>query len=98
MFNYVTGNLSIHAMANYRQLVIRFLTGAWCLSCFVLITAYSSVLVSFLTAPDHTYAPLVKSVNDLLNKTDVRVTVNKELMTDILLKVFSPSLLHSSIF
>ena len=74
-------------MANYRQLVIRFVTGAWGLSCFVLITAYSSVLVSFLTAQDNTYNPLVNSVNDLLNNTDVRVVVNKGLFADVLFKV-----------
>jgi hypothetical protein len=74
-------------MLNYRHLVIRFLTGAWCLSCFVLVTAYSSVLVSFLTAPDHIYTPLVNSVNELRYKAEIRVTLNKGLLPNILFKV-----------
>ena len=36
---------------NRHSLAIRSLTGAWCLTCCVLVTAYSRVLVSFLTAP-----------------------------------------------
>ena len=85
--NTIAGSLSSRALENHRNLVIRFFVGAWSISCFVLVTAYSSVLISFLTAPADTFIPLVNSVNDLLNKTNVRVTVNKGLIADTLIKV-----------
>lgn len=69
-----------------RQLTIRFLTGAWCLTCFVLVTAYSSVLVSFMTAPD-SYKPIINSVNDLPAKPNVHITVNKNLIADTIFQV-----------
>ena len=74
-------------MTKYRQLMVRLLTGAWCLSCFVLVTAYSSVLVSFLTAPDNTYSQLVNSANELINKSEIGVTTNKGLIAEITFKV-----------
>jgi hypothetical protein len=83
----ISGSLSTQVVIKYRQLVVRFFVGCWCLSCFVIVTAYSSVLVSFLTAPDNTFSPLVNSVNDLLNKTKIRVTVDKGMIADILFKV-----------
>ena len=83
------GTLSNRALKNNRKLVIRFLVGAWCLSCFVILTAYSSVLVSFLNAPDDSFSAIVNSVNDLPMKPDIRVTVDKGLIADILFKVFS---------
>ena len=85
--NTIAGSLSSRALENHRNLVIRFFVGAWSISCFVLVTAYSSVLISFLTEPADTFIPLVNSVNDLLNKTNVRVTVNKGLIADTLIKV-----------
>ena len=71
---------------NNQRLIIRFLTGAWCLTCFVIVTAYSSVLVSFLTAPD-SYKPLIESVNELPSKPEIKITVNKGYFMDVLSRV-----------
>ena len=81
-----TGSLASRVMFQNRQLAVRFLTGAWCLACFVLVTAYSSVLISFLTASE-TYKPIVNSINDLAIKRNVRLTINKGLIIDINLQV-----------
>jgi hypothetical protein len=67
-------------------MVVRCFTGAWCLACFVLITAYSSVLISFLTTIGD-YKPLVNSVNDLPKNPNIRLTVIKELFADVLFLV-----------
>ena len=72
--------------AKEKSLVVRLLAGAWCLACFVLITAFSSVLISFLTTIGD-YKPLVNSVNDLPSKPDVRLTVNKDWGPDTLFQV-----------
>ena len=82
----ITGSLANCAIGNNRQLVIRLLVGAWCLTCFVLITAYSSVLISFLTAPD-TYKPIINSINELPKKPFIRVTVDKGFFPDYLFQV-----------
>ena len=62
------------------------LCGVWCVACLVLMTAYSSFLIASLTAPDQ-YKPIINSVNDLPNKPEIRVTVNKEWFLDVLFKV-----------
>ena len=46
---HIIGSASTRAITKDTNLVIRFLAGGWCLCCFVLITVYSSVLISFLT-------------------------------------------------
>lgn len=62
------------------------MTGAWYMTCFVIVTAYSSVLVSFLTAPD-SYKPLIQSVNELPSKPEIKITINKGFIMDIISKV-----------
>lgn len=69
-----------------KTLVIRLMTGAWCLSCFVLITAYSSVLISFLTAPDK-LKPLINSIEDLPKFPNIKVSLVKGWGPDIWLQV-----------
>lgn len=71
---------------NGHRVIIRFLTGAWCLTCFVIVTAYSSVLVAFLTSPD-LYKPMIESVNELPLKPEIKVTVNKGWLMDVISKV-----------
>ena len=66
--------------------MIRFLAGAWCLTGFVLITAYSSVLISFLTAPDP-LKPIINSVNDLPKKPNIHFMVNKGWIADLIFQV-----------
>ena len=71
-----------------KSLVIRVMTGAWCLSCFVLITAYCSVLVSFLTEPEKLNKPIIDSIDDLIKRPEIRVTVKKGWGPDFLFQVF----------
>ena len=69
-----------------KQIAIRFLTGAWCVACFVLISAYSSVLIAFVTSPDP-FKPLINSVYDLPKKPEVRLTVKKGWIADLIFQV-----------
>ena len=68
-----------------QKLAIRFLAGAWCLTCFVLIMAYSSVLISFVASPY--YEPLISSLYDIPKNPQVTITVNKGLYPDLLFTV-----------
>ena len=85
------GNIASRALSNNGKLGVQLLAAAWCLSCFVLVTAYSSVLISFLTAPDNIYTPLVNSVNDLPMKPEIRVTVDRSKFSDIVFAVITHS-------
>ena len=58
------------------KLALRLVGGAWCLLGFVLVTAYQSVLISFILTPVME-PPLVKSIVDVANKKDVRFLVEK---------------------
>lgn len=69
----------------HRDLVIRFLAGAWCVSCFVLITAYSSVRISFVTSPY--YKPIIDSIYDLPQNSSVKLVVDRGLFPDLLFAI-----------
>ena len=89
-FNFFSAGPTKTGIGNKNQrksLVIRLMTGAWCLSCFVLITAYCSVLVSFLTEPE-TSKPIIDSINDLIKHPKLRVTLNKGWGQDFFFQVF----------
>ena len=66
---------------------IRFLAGVWCLAAFVLVNAYSSVLISFVTAPYRPY--LLHSVQDLYNQSKTSILVDKGFVVDNFLSVSS---------
>lgn len=68
-----------------QKLIIRFLAGAWCTACFVLVTAYSSVLISFVTSPN--YKPMIHSLHDIPKNPKVKVTVNRGWSPDLLFTV-----------
>ena len=74
-------------MNRNHSLVIRLLTGTWCLAGFVLVTAYSSVLISFVTTPDSYYNALINSVYDIPKQPEVQLTVEYDKFIDILLRV-----------
>lgn len=46
-----------------KKLAIRLVAGAWCLACFVLVTAYSSVLISFIVSPN--LKSIINSIHDI---------------------------------
>lgn len=68
-----------------QKLTIRFLAGAWCTACFVLVTAYSSVLISFVTSPN--YKPMIQSLYDIPKNPKVKITVNRGWSPDLLFTV-----------
>lgn len=59
--------------------------GAWCLSAFVLIAGYNSVLISYVTSPNA--EPLIRSINDLTNTSSVKIVVDRGLGVDLGLSV-----------
>ena len=76
-----------HKEANRNQkLTIRFLAGAWCVTCFVLVAAYSSVLISFVTSPY--YNPLIESVYDIPKDPKIKITVDRGLFPDLVYRVY----------
>ena len=88
-----TGSFAGGVMSRNRQLAVRFLTGAWCLTCFVLVTAYSSVLLASLVAPDK-FEPIINSADDLPNKPEIRSTVYKDQSADVLFQVNNESIVN----
>ena len=68
-----------------RKFKMRIVGGAWCLTAFVLVTAYSSVLISFIAAP--VFYPLVDSVGELADRNDVSLVILKNYATDVILSV-----------
>ena len=69
----------------HRGAAIRIGLAAFCLAAFVLNKAYSSVLISFATTP--IFRPLIESVYDIPKNPRVRVTVDKDMGTDVFLRV-----------
>ena len=80
-----------------KSLVIRLMVGAWVLSCFVLITAYSSVLISFVTAPDN-LKPIIDSFEDLPKNPKIHITTKKSYGIDKTIQVIilSPTSISNS--
>ncbi len=66
-------------------LKLRLVMGAWCLVSVCLITAYSSVIVSFVMAPH--YRPLVDTVKQLAENEDINPLVVKNMGVDIFILV-----------
>lgn len=68
------------------RIACRLVTGTWCLASFVLVQAYSSTLISFVTTPS-TSPPLVNSAEDLASKSHVNLVVRMNYAADVILKV-----------
>ena len=64
---------------------MRLVGGTFILAAFVLVTAYNSVFISFITAP-HSY-PLVETVADVAEKSNVKLATSKGLAIDLTLSV-----------
>ena len=56
-------------------MAIRLAAGTWCLACFVLVTAYSSVLVSYIIAPN--LKPIIDSANDVPKVPGLKIVIEK---------------------
>ncbi len=85
----------IGAYCGNRQLAIRLAASAWCLACFVLVQAYSSTLIAFITSPNN--KPIIDSVYDIPNVPGLKITVNRNLGADLLLRASSFRLLSEII-
>ena len=68
-----------------KSLKMRLVGGAWCLVAFVLVTAYSSVLTSFITAPHS--LPLVETAEDVAQKPNVNPVTMKSYGADNIITV-----------
>ena len=62
------------------KLAIRIVAGTWCLVCFVLITAYSSVLVSYIVAPN--LKPIIDAIEDMPNVPGLQMVTVKDSSID----------------
>jgi hypothetical protein len=58
-----------------KKLPVRLVAGVWCLSCFVIVTAYSSVLISFIVSPN--LKPIVSSIQDVFNVPGLKIVAPK---------------------
>ena len=56
-----------------KKLAIRLAAGTWCLASFVIFTAYSSVLVSFIVSPN--LKPIINSIDDIPKVNNLKVSV-----------------------
>ena len=65
---------------------MRVVAGSWCILGFVLVTAYQSVLISYILTPVM-QPPLVDSLADLANKSDVRMFVIEGMHGDVFFTV-----------
>ncbi|XP_046461175.1 glutamate receptor 1-like [Daphnia pulex] len=80
--------LSQGAYCEKRQLAFRIAAAAWCLACFVLVQAYSSTLIAFITSPNT--KPIINSVYDIPKVPGLKITVDRDYGADIkLLASFS---------
>ncbi|XP_059352537.1 uncharacterized protein LOC130700516 [Daphnia carinata] len=68
-----------------QKLAVRVLAAAWCLAAAVLVNSYSSVLITYILAPNN--PPLVTSAYDLAQKDDVHLIVDKGRGVDIFITV-----------
>ena len=75
--NYLLHFLSGGASLDARWIVIRILTGVWCLACFFLVQIYCCTLTSHLTLPHS--KPIVNSVYDIPNVRGLEITVDRNL-------------------
>ena len=83
--NYLYFSFYLAGFFTAKTLKMRMVGGAWCLAALVLVTAYSSVLVSFYSAP--IYQPLIGSMEELSNRDDVNLVVLKYFAADRTLSV-----------
>ena len=79
-----------------KKLAIRLAAGTWCLACFVIVTAYSSVLISFIISPN--LKPIIESIRDIPNVPGLRVVAIKGASVERVLSVIVIMLICYSSF
>lgn len=62
-----------------------FIVGAWCLAALVIVSAYNSLLTSYILGSNAD--PLVDSLADLVGNSKVNLVVDKGLAVDVVVSV-----------
>ncbi|KAI9559876.1 hypothetical protein GHT06_013883 [Daphnia sinensis] len=62
---------------------VYFVLGSWCLAAFVLVSAYNSVLISYVLGSNA--KPLASSATELVDKPNIHIVVEKGRAIDIIL-------------
>ena len=69
-----------------KSLICRTVAGVWCLATFVLVQAYTLLLITYIIARNN--PPLIESVNDLTKTTDIKFVVDLRSGFDYIISVF----------
>nr|CAH0101820.1 unnamed protein product [Daphnia galeata] len=73
---YVFGNLfSQGGPCSSRRLAFRIVAGVWCLAAFIFVQSYTSILFTYIMTPVN--QPLINSVYDLVERSDVQFLIRK---------------------
>jgi len=78
-------NTKTGGFCSSKKLAIRLAAGTWCLACFVIVTAYSSVLISFIISPN--LKPIINSIQDIPKVSGLRVVAVKGSSVDRIMSV-----------
>ena len=73
---------------------IRLVIGSWCLLTLVLLNVYNGMLFSFVTTTPRA-RPLVNSVEDVATNPNVFLILNKGLVADSTISVWTFTIIHS---
>ena len=73
-----------------KKLALRSVAAVWCLSCFILVQSYSSVLISVMTLPK--LKPIINSVYDIPKISGLQVVANRGMAVQAALSVRKPSI------
>ncbi len=65
---------------------ILILTGVWEFTSFLLSNYYTTLLISYVTAPNP--QPMIKSIYELQNRPDLRVVIDKGIPSEVVISVF----------
>jgi len=68
-----------------KRLPVRLVAGVWCLAAFIFVQAYSSILFTYIVTPVN--LPLVNSVYDTFQHSDIRLLLRKGVTLEVLASV-----------
>ena len=71
-----------------KKLFVRLAAGTWCLACFVLVNAYSSTLISYVTTPGYD-PPVITSIKEIVKVPKLQLCAVKGKGIDMNLSVIN---------
>lgn len=77
----------IGAYCTSPKLITRLVAGLFCLAACVLVYGYSSLLITYVIAPNN--PPLIRSVHDLLRNENIKLVVDKAKGVDLIISVIN---------